>query len=62
MGKPLIKVYKEVSADNSNQEAHSTSDVNSLTPKDLLRRQAVSSLKIKIPSKKSRQVALREAI
>jgi hypothetical protein len=33
-----------------------------LTPNDLQRRRAVSPLKIKIPSKKSRQAALREGI
>jgi hypothetical protein len=36
--------------------------VNSLTPNDLQRRRAVSPLKIKIPSKKSRQAALRGGI
>jgi hypothetical protein len=32
--------------------------INPLTPNDLYRRRAVSPLKIKIPSKKTRQAAL----
>jgi hypothetical protein len=35
---------------------------NPLTPNDLWRRRAVIPLKIKIPSKNSRQAALREGI
>jgi hypothetical protein len=37
-------------------------NVNPLTPNDLQRRRAVSPLKIKIPSKKFRQAALRVGI
>jgi hypothetical protein len=37
-------------------------DFNPLTPINLKRRRAVSHLKIKIPSKKSRQAALRGGI
>jgi hypothetical protein len=36
--------------------------INPLTPNDLQRRRAVKSLKIKIPSKNSRQAALRGGI
>jgi hypothetical protein len=36
--------------------------INPLTPNDLQRRRAVSHLKIKIPSKKSRQAVLRGRI
>jgi hypothetical protein len=36
--------------------------INLLTPNDLQTRRAVSPLKIKIPSKKSRQAALRGGI
>jgi hypothetical protein len=36
--------------------------INPLTPNDLQRRRAVSPLKIKIPTKKSRQAALRGGI
>jgi hypothetical protein len=36
--------------------------LNPLTPNDLYRRRAVSPLKIKIPSKNSRQAALRGGI
>jgi hypothetical protein len=36
--------------------------IKPLTPNDLQRRRAVSPLKIKIPSKKSRQAALRGGI
>jgi hypothetical protein len=38
------------------------SDFNPLTPNDLQRRRAMSPLKIKIPSKKYRQAALRGGI
>jgi hypothetical protein len=54
---PLVTTF---SADN--WKARYVYYVSPLTPKDLQRRRAMSPLNIKIPSKKSRQAALRGGI